>query len=98
MPDAHLLHHLSTIPFPIVSQAVTQLPWGHIVVLLYKIKDEKIREWYPAQTLENGWSRAILETQISLSLYERQSNLAEKTTNFKEILPAPQSDLAHKFS
>lgn len=81
---------------PIGSQAVTQLPWGHIIVLIYKIKDEETREWYAVQTLENGWSRSILETQISLSLYERQGNLAEKTSNFKELLPAPQSDLAHQ--
>jgi predicted nuclease of restriction endonuclease-like (RecB) superfamily len=78
------------------SQAVTQLPWGHIIVLIYKIKDEKMREWYAAQTLENGWSRSILETQISLNLYERQGDLTEKTTNFKDMLPAPQSDLAQQ--
>lgn len=83
-------------PSSIASQAVTQLPWGHIVVILYKIKDEKIREWYATQTLENGWSRSILETQISLNLYERQGNDQKKTTNFKMRLPAPQSDLAQQ--
>src|SRR5262245_19304263 len=31
------------------SQAVTQLPWGHIQLLLFKIKDEKIRGWYALQ-------------------------------------------------
>jgi predicted nuclease of restriction endonuclease-like (RecB) superfamily len=80
----------------IATQAVTQLPWGHIVVLIYKIKDESMRAWYAAQTLENGWSRSILEIQISLNLYDRQGKLAEKTTNFKEMLPAPQSDLAQQ--
>lgn len=81
---------------PIGSQAVPQLPWGHIIILLFKIKDKEIRNWYASQALENGWSRAILETQISLNLYERQGHLTEKTSNFKKNLPAPQSDLAQQ--
>ncbi len=31
--------------FEIESQAVTQLPWGHILTLLFQIKDDSQREW-----------------------------------------------------
>ena len=78
------------------SQPVNQLPWGHIVILILKIKNEQMRDWYAAQALENGWSRSILETHISLQLYERQSDQTKKISNFRDLLPQPNSDLAHQ--
>lgn len=60
------------------------------------IKDSTTREWYIHQTVENGWSRSVLEMQIETHLYERQGISSHKITNFHEHLPAPQSDLAHQ--
>ncbi|HZG44293.1 MAG TPA: DUF1016 N-terminal domain-containing protein, partial [Longimicrobium sp.] len=40
-----------------VQQAVAQIPWGHITLLLGKVKNAAEREWYVRQTVENGWSR-----------------------------------------
>lgn len=34
------------------KQAVSQLPWGHIVRLMQMIKDENVREWYVLQTIK----------------------------------------------
>lgn len=73
------------------SQAVTQLPWGHILALMYKIKNLQQREWYAKQTIENGWSRSVLEMQIETDLYNRQAITTEKTTNFDKNLPIEQS-------
>ena len=82
-------------PVPAIGQqAVAQLPWGHIVVLIEKIKDLEAREWYISNTLANGISRNILLMQIEQDLYERQGKSASKVCNFKEHLPEPQSDLA----
>lgn len=53
-----------------VQQAVAQLPWGHICLLIHQIKDKQTREWYAQQTLKNGWSRAVLGMQIETQLYE----------------------------
>ena len=78
------------------QQAVDQLPWGHIQILLFQIKDLKIREWYASKTLKNGWSRSVLEMQIETDLYSRQGKPAIKVTNFHERLPKPQSDLAEQ--
>lgn len=80
----------------IAAQAVPQLPWGHIVLLIQKVKQEQPREWYAQQALKHGWSRAILSMQIETQLYERQGKPESKLSNYHEHLPNPQSDLAHE--
>lgn len=81
--------------YPIIGkQPVSQLPWGHIIVLMQQVKDHEAREWYANNVLKNGTSRSILTMQIEQSLYERQGKNAHKMTNFAERLPSPQSDLA----
>ena len=69
------------------------LPWGHNVVLLFKLKDPVQRLWYGAKTVEHGWSRAILTVQIESDLFGRQG---KAISNFAGTLPAPQSDLAQQ--
>ena len=76
-----------------VPQAVGQIPWGHNLVLLEKLKDNTQRFWYAAQTIENGWSRAVLTAQIETDLYRRQTSEL-KSHNFARTLPTPDSDLA----
>ncbi len=78
---------------PFTQQVVAQIPWGHIILLLDKVKSVEEREWYVVKTLENGWSRNILEHQIAIDLYMRQG---KAITNFKETLPLIQSDLAQQ--
>ena len=78
---------------PIIPQAVGQLPWGHIVTLISKIKDNKECLFYMQETISNNWSRDVLELQIKSNLYKRQG---KAITNFKNTLPEPQSDLANQ--
>lgn len=75
----------------IVQQLVGQLPWGHNLVILSRLKQRQEREWYAAKAIEHGWSRSILGMQIETKLHERQG---KAVTNFHHRLPAPQSDLA----
>jgi len=75
------------------QQPVDQMPWGHNTVLITKVKDPKKRLWYAHQTIEHGWSRAVLVHQIESDLYGRQGRAI---TNFEHALPAPQSDLARE--
>jgi predicted nuclease of restriction endonuclease-like (RecB) superfamily len=77
----------------IVQQAVAQIPWGHNVRLLDKVKDQEQRLWYVQAIQEYGWSRDVLEHQIETKLYERQG---KAITNFERTLPSPQSDLAQQ--
>ena len=78
---------------PILPQAVSEIPWGHNVWLLDKLKDRDERLWYAAKTLEHGWSRAVLTMQIESDLYARQGKVV---SNFATTLPSPQSDLAQQ--
>ena len=73
------------------QQAIDQLPWGHIVTLIYDISSKTERCFYIQRALQNGWSRNILSMQIETNLFKRQGNAI---TNFQDKLPSPQSDLA----
>lgn len=79
---------LSNLPTPLAK-----LPWSQNNLLLDKIKDLQIREWYAEKCFENGWAYSVLDHQIDLQLYERKA-LAEKLANFENKLPLPQSKLA----
>jgi predicted nuclease of restriction endonuclease-like (RecB) superfamily len=78
---------------PIVQQAVGQIPWGHNLALLSKVKDNQQRIAYAQKTIENGWSRNVLVHQIESNLLARQGNAV---TNFDETLPDTQSELAQQ--
>lgn len=71
----------------------TQIPWGHNLQLISKLKDPAERLWYARKIVENGWSRAVLVHQIESGLYARRGGAV---SNFKKTLPAPQSDLARE--
>jgi predicted nuclease of restriction endonuclease-like (RecB) superfamily len=75
---------------PIVQQPVAQLPWGHNILLLTKLKDPSERSWYAAKAAEEGWSRAILQAQVSSDLRGRSGGAV---TSFERALPAPDSEL-----
>jgi predicted nuclease of restriction endonuclease-like (RecB) superfamily len=77
----------------IVQQLVGQLPWGHNLVLLDKLKTSEERNWYLSKAVEHGWSRNVLVMQIETRLIDRRG---QATTNFANRLPAPQSDLARE--
>jgi len=76
---------------PPIGQFLSQL--GYNVVLIEKVKDLDEREWYARKTIENGWSRSVLEISIGTGLYHRQGRAPN---NFQKSLPAPYSDLAQQ--
>lgn len=51
------------------QQAVDQLPWGHIITLIYAVSDKNERCFYIDETIKNGWSRNILSMQIETNLF-----------------------------
>lgn len=75
----------------ILQQLVAKLPWGHNTVLIDKLSTYDDRLWYVDQTIENGWSRAVLVHQIESRLIERQGSAVN---NFKRTLPSSTSELA----
>jgi predicted nuclease of restriction endonuclease-like (RecB) superfamily len=79
--------------FQISQQLVGQIPWGHNIILLQKLKTKEERLWYAKKTVENGWSRSVLVHWIDSGLQKRQG---KAVTNFDLTLPPPQSDLAEQ--
>ena len=78
---------------PPVDSLLWLIPWGHHFVLIEKVSDVPTRRWYMEQTLANGWSRDVLSMAIGADAYRRRGGAV---TNFDQILPAPQSDLAQQ--
>ena len=72
---------------------LVSIPWGHNVCIIEKVEDLKQALFYINKTLENNWSRSVLEYQIESDLYSRQG---KAITNFNLTLPVPQSDLANE--
>ncbi|MCC7202482.1 MAG: DUF1016 family protein [Nitrospirae bacterium] len=74
-----------------VKQLVSQLPWGHIIVLLQRVKSPDVRGWYIREAIECGWSRNILTLQIDGRAHERHGKVV---SNFQKTLPPADSDMA----
>jgi predicted nuclease of restriction endonuclease-like (RecB) superfamily len=72
---------------------IFEIPWGHHIMILQKVKNEGEALFYVEQTIENNWSRAVLEYQIETKLHERQGNIV---SNFRNTLPEIHSDLAQQ--
>jgi predicted nuclease of restriction endonuclease-like (RecB) superfamily len=68
-----------------------KIPWWHHQVILTKCKNEPQATFYIQQTIQNNWSRNVLEIQINSGLVNR---LGKAQNNFELTLPKLQSDLA----
>jgi predicted nuclease of restriction endonuclease-like (RecB) superfamily len=73
------------------QQPVGQLPWGHNMVLLTKLKGPQLRLLYAQRAIEHGWSRNVLVVHIEQRTIEREG---KALTNFEARLPPRTSDLA----
>ncbi|WP_302133036.1 DUF1016 N-terminal domain-containing protein, partial [uncultured Parabacteroides sp.] len=71
-----------------------EVPWGHHDLILTRIKTPKEALFYIHKTIENGWSRAILEYHIEKDLFNQQG---KSINNFTKTLLPPQSELANEF-
>ena len=76
-----------------LTQLVPELPWGHNILILQKVKNKKERVYYISSAIKFGWSRNVLLNQIKAEAYVL--NLKKKTHNFPNVLPdhlAEQAD------
>lgn len=65
-----------------VPQAVGQMPWGHVRVLLDQLSTRQERDWYAAKAAADGWSRNVLEHFIKVDL---RHQLGSAPANFDHI-------------
>lgn len=75
----------------IVPQRVALLPWGHLRLLLDRVKDSAARDWYLGAAVREGWNRDALGHMIEAGLYDRTG---KSLTNFSQTLPPEQSAMA----
>ncbi len=75
----------------IVPQRVALLPWGHLRLLLDRVKDPAARDWYLRAAVREGWNRDALGHMIEGRLYAREG---KSLTNFSRTLPPEQSEMA----
>lgn len=68
-----------------------KIPWRHHIAILNKSNTAVEAKFYIQQTIQNNWSRNVLEMQLDSKLIERQG---KAPNNFQLTLPKPQSDLA----
>jgi predicted nuclease of restriction endonuclease-like (RecB) superfamily len=76
------------------QQAVDQLPWGHVTVLL-GVRDRADLAWYIAETIRHGWSRATLTHHVRNQLARRGG---AANTNFSRLLDPEGADLAQQLT
>lgn len=77
----------------LLRKQIVQIPWGHIKLIINKLKDKNIANFYIIQVIENNWSRDILDQQIKSNLHLRKGN---SITNFNKTLPEPLSAIAQQ--
>ncbi len=53
-----------SINSPIGQQLVAQIPWGHNLVIIAKVKNIDEATFYVQKTIQNNWSRSVLTHQI----------------------------------
>jgi predicted nuclease of restriction endonuclease-like (RecB) superfamily len=68
-----------------------KIPWKQHVTIFSKCGNIKEANFYIQQTIQNNWSRNVLQIQIESKLIDRQG---KAPNNFELTLPKPQSDLA----
>ena len=79
-----------------IKNDIFSTPWGHHKLLIDKYKGCATKAlFYVHQTVENGWSRAMLLNFLDTDLYERQG---KALTNFTRTLPEETSDLAQELT
>jgi predicted nuclease of restriction endonuclease-like (RecB) superfamily len=79
-----------------IKQDLFSVPWGHHMLLIDKFKNSPEKAlFFVHQTVENGWSRNMLQNFMGTDLYERQG---KALTNFQRTLPEETSDLARELT
>jgi predicted nuclease of restriction endonuclease-like (RecB) superfamily len=66
-------------------QLAREIPWMHNVMIMTKIKDEQMQEYYLRKTAELGWTRNVLLNQIKGDAYNHQQ-LQPQNHNFSQTL------------
>lgn len=76
-----------------MQENIFSIPWGHQKHIITKAKSVTEALFYVQKTIEQGWSRNMLTNYMDAGLFETEG---KSISNFKNTLPALQSDLAQQ--
>jgi predicted nuclease of restriction endonuclease-like (RecB) superfamily len=81
--------------YTIQNPELISIPWGHTMHLLDKGLSNEEFIWYVQRSIENNWSRTVLQYQTDTDLYTRQYKKT-KATNFHLTLSKQQCEMANQ--
>ena len=80
----------------LTTEDLFSVPWGHHRIIIDRCKDDCNKAaFFVKKTIQNNWSRAVLDNFMSTDLYARQG---KAISNFSYALPSAQSDLAQEMT
>ena len=80
--------HQAGAEFPLI---LALIPWKHHTEIISKCETIDEATFYIKKTISENWSRTVLQRCLKADLYHNSSNAV---TNFSQMLPSPQSELA----
>lgn len=99
MVKFYLLYSGTNLPQVVGDFQKTDLfsiPWGHHRLIIDRCKGNKNKAvFFVKKTIQNNWSRSVLEHFLDTDLYTRQG---KSISNFAYTLPEPQRDLAQEIT
>lgn len=78
-----------------ILELALNIPWGHNILIMTKIKDIDERQYYLIATQKLAWSRAVLLNQIKADAYKFQLK-NPKQNNFELTLPEHFAEQANE--
>jgi len=77
----------------IVQQAVGQIPWGHITLLLGRLENRQSQDFYARRVVDEGWSRNVLLHHVRHRLHER---VGTAPNTFNRTVPPEEQEAVHE--
>ena len=94
--EAREKENRSQVVSEITEQELFSVPWGHHREIITKCNGNADKAiFFVKKTIENNWSRTVLDNFLDTDLFERQG---KAITNFAYSLPAKQSGLAQEMT
>ena len=69
----------------LLRQFVAEVPWGHNILIMQRVKEASTRRYYLEASARLGWTRNVLLNQIKAGAYEVSK--LDKSHNFAAALP-----------
>ncbi len=80
----------------IVPTLLGRIPWSHIRLLISKVPDPAMRDWYARQAGEQGWTLRVLQHQVATEYHLRAAAAPSSFEQHLELADADQAQALTK--